>query len=69
LIEREPYRLREESSLQLDLTTGSPVRWFVLGFDPAPLSKRALKKHVDGAIDLFLRTYGSESPKSEKADY
>lgn len=57
--------LRKEDALAmarnlLNLVTGSPVRWFVLGFDPAPLSKRALKKHVDGAIELFLRAYGKK---------
>lgn len=54
--------LRKEDALTmarnlLNLITGSPIRWFVLGFDPSPLGKRALKKHVEGAIDLFLRAY------------
>ena len=56
-------RLRDEDPLMMarnlmSLITGSPVRWFVLGFDPQPLSERALKKHVADVVTLFLRAYG-----------
>ena len=54
--------LREEDPLTMarhliNLVTGSPVRWFVLGFDPAPLSDAALAKHIHSAVDLFLHAY------------
>jgi TetR/AcrR family transcriptional regulator, mexJK operon transcriptional repressor len=42
----------------MNLITGSPVRWFVLGFDLVPLTKRALQDHVNGIINLFSRAYG-----------
>jgi TetR/AcrR family transcriptional regulator, mexJK operon transcriptional repressor len=41
----------------LSLLTGSPVRWFVLGFNPKPISDAALKKHIESVVDLFLRAY------------
>ena len=41
----------------MNLISGSPVRWFVLGFESKPLSARALRQHVDGVIDLFSRGY------------
>ena len=55
--------LRDADSLMMarhfmNLITGSPVRWFVLGFESKPLSDRALQKHLDGVIDLFSRGYG-----------
>jgi TetR/AcrR family transcriptional regulator, mexJK operon transcriptional repressor len=55
--------LRQEDPLimarqLINLIIGSPVRWFVLGFDPAPMGKRALQKHIDESIRLFLRAYG-----------
>ena len=43
----------------MNLITGSPVRWFVLGFDPKPIAKRSLTKHIDGVVSLFLRAYGT----------
>jgi len=43
----------------INLITGSPIRWFVLGFDAAPMGKRALRKHIDDCISLFLRAYGT----------
>lgn len=55
-------RLRNEDSLVMaqqlmSLVTGSPVRWFVLGFSAEPLSESAERKHVDGVVGLFLRGY------------
>ena len=43
----------------ISLITGGPVRWFVLGFEPASLPKAALKKHLDSAIRVFLKAYDS----------
>lgn len=56
-------RLRKEDPLMMarhfmSLITGSPVRWFVLGFDATPLSKRAVREHVGGIVQLFSRAYG-----------
>ena len=42
----------------LSLITGGPIRWFVLAFDPSALSKGALQKHLDSAIQVFIRAYG-----------
>jgi TetR/AcrR family transcriptional repressor of mexJK operon len=42
----------------MNLITGSPVRWFVLGFESKPLSDRGLRRHVDGVVELFSRAYG-----------
>jgi TetR/AcrR family transcriptional repressor of mexJK operon len=55
--------LREGDSLMMarqfmNLVTGSPVRWFVLGFETEPLSDQALQTHIDGVISLFSRAYG-----------
>lgn len=41
----------------MSLVTGGPVRWFVLGFDPAALSKTAMENHIDSAVRAFLRAY------------
>jgi hypothetical protein len=59
--------LRKEDPLVMarqliNLVIGSPVRWFVLGFDAAPMGKRALEKHIDESISVFLRAYSSPSP-------
>ena len=43
----------------ISLLTGGSVRWYMLGFVPSSLSKNALQKHLNGAIDVFLRAYGS----------
>jgi TetR/AcrR family transcriptional regulator, mexJK operon transcriptional repressor len=43
----------------LSLVTGSSVRWFVLGFESEPLTERAIKEHIAGVVDLFLRAYGT----------
>jgi TetR/AcrR family transcriptional regulator, mexJK operon transcriptional repressor len=56
--------LRQEDPLVMarqliNLITGSPVRWFVLGFDPAPMGKRALQKHIDETVSLFLSAYAT----------
>jgi len=55
--------LRDEDPLMMarhfmSLITGSPVRWFVLGFDSEPIAERSLGKHIDGVVSLFLRAYG-----------
>jgi hypothetical protein len=42
----------------ISLITGGPVRWFVFGFDPSPLAKSALQKHLNSAIQVFMRAYG-----------
>ncbi len=42
----------------MSLITGGPVRWFVLGFDPSSLPKSALQKHLNAAIQIFMRAYG-----------
>jgi len=55
-------QLRDEDPLMMarhlmSLITGSPVRWFVLGFDAEPISERSLEKHINGVVGLFLRAY------------
>jgi AcrR family transcriptional regulator len=55
--------LRKENPLMMarhlmSLITGSPVRWFVLGFDSEPIAERSLSKHINGVVSLFLRAYG-----------
>ena len=42
----------------LSLITGGPIRWFVFAFDPSSLSKSALQKHLNSAIQAFMRAYG-----------
>jgi hypothetical protein len=59
----EKGRLSNEDTHQMaqhfmSLITGGPVRWFVLAFDPSSLSKRALQKHLNSAIQVFMRAYG-----------
>lgn len=43
----------------INLIAGSPVRWFVLGFDTESLSEETLRAHVDGTIHLWLAAYGT----------
>lgn len=59
----EKGRLSNEDTRQMaqhfiSLVTGGPVRWFVFGFDPSPLAKSALQKHLNSAIQVFMRAYG-----------
>lgn len=51
----------------MSLITGSPVRWFVLGFHAEPLSDHAVQHHLDGVMDLFLRAYGTHAVDSPSA--
>ncbi len=56
-------RLSNEDTRQMaqhfmSLITGGLVRWFVFGFDPSPPSKSALQKHLNSAIQAFMRAYG-----------
>ena len=55
--------LRKEDPLRMarqfmNLITGSPVRWFVLGFDAEPIAERSLREHTRDVVSLFLRAYG-----------
>jgi TetR/AcrR family transcriptional regulator, mexJK operon transcriptional repressor len=59
----EKGRLLNEDTRQMaqhftSLVTGGPVRWFVFGFDTSPPSKSALQKHLNSAIQVFMRAYG-----------
>jgi TetR/AcrR family transcriptional regulator, mexJK operon transcriptional repressor len=59
-------RLRAANTLSMarqfiNLIAGSPVRWFVLGFDSEPLTEQALETHVDDAIQLWLSAYGAQT--------
>ena len=61
----EKGRLSNEDTSQMaqhfiSLITGGPVRWFVFGFDPSPLAKSALQKHLNSAIQVFMRAYGRQ---------
>jgi TetR/AcrR family transcriptional regulator, mexJK operon transcriptional repressor len=42
----------------MSLITGGRVRWFVLGFDASLVPKSALQKHLNSAIQMFMRAYG-----------
>lgn len=39
----------------MSLITGSPVRWYVLGFDPTPLTPSKMEKHLQACVKLLLR--------------
>jgi TetR/AcrR family transcriptional regulator of autoinduction and epiphytic fitness len=59
----EKGRLMNDDTRQMaqhfmSLITGGPIRWFVLGFDPSSISKSALQKHLNSAIQVFMRAYG-----------
>jgi TetR/AcrR family transcriptional regulator, mexJK operon transcriptional repressor len=59
----EKGRLLNEDSRQMaqhfiSLVTGGPIRWFVFGFDRSSLPKSALQKHLNSAIQAFMRAYG-----------
>ena len=54
LVDEDPLTMARNF---MNLLTGSPVRWFVLGFDPVPLTAGALDKHVDDVLKLFMRAY------------
>jgi TetR/AcrR family transcriptional regulator, mexJK operon transcriptional repressor len=45
----------------LSLILGGPIRWFVLAFDPGAPSKSTLEKHLNTAIETFMRAYGRSS--------
>ena len=44
--------------LFLNLITGTPIRWVVLGFDPLALSAKTIRLHLEDCLQLFLRGYG-----------
>jgi hypothetical protein len=46
----------------MSLITGSPVRWFILCFDPDPIDEGPLRKHVDDVLRLFFHAYGLARP-------
>ena len=59
----EKGRLSNEDTRQMaehfiSMITGGRVRWFVLGFDPSSVPKSALQKHLNSAIQVFMRAYG-----------
>jgi hypothetical protein len=59
----EKGRLSNEDTHQMaqhfmSMITGGRVRWFVLGFVSSPLSKSALRQHLNSAIQVFMRAYG-----------
>jgi len=59
----EKGRLLNEDTRQMaqhfiSLVTGGPIRWFVFGFDRSSLPKSALQKHLNSAIQAFIRAYG-----------
>src|SRR5712664_830812 len=59
----EKGRLLNEDTRQMaqhfiSLVTGGPIRWFVFGFDRSSLPKSALQKHLNSAIQAFMRAYG-----------
>jgi TetR/AcrR family transcriptional repressor of mexJK operon len=59
----EKGRLLNEDTRQMaqhfaSLVTGGPVRWFLFGFDRSSLPKSALQKHLNSAIQTFMRAYG-----------
>jgi TetR/AcrR family transcriptional repressor of mexJK operon len=59
----EKGRLSNEDTRQMaehfiSLITGGRIRWFVLGFDPSLVPKSALQKHLNSAIQAFMRAYG-----------
>jgi TetR/AcrR family transcriptional regulator, mexJK operon transcriptional repressor len=54
LISEDPLMMARQL---MSLITGSPVRWFVLGFNNKRISDRSIKKHIDGSVSLFLRAY------------
>jgi hypothetical protein len=54
--------LREEDPITMarqlmNLITGSPVRWFVLGFDSQTMTKKIVQRHIHDAVQMFLRAY------------
>lgn len=59
----EKGRLSDDDTNQmaqhfLSLITGGPIRWFVLAFDPSTPSRSALQRHINAAIETFMRAYG-----------
>jgi len=57
------YDARQMAQHFMSLVTGGPVRWFVLGFRPSITSKNAVQKHLNAAVQMFLRAYGSTPEK------
>jgi TetR/AcrR family transcriptional regulator, mexJK operon transcriptional repressor len=59
----EKGRLSKHDTRQMaqhfeSLILGSPIRWIELGFDPTPLPKSALRKHLNVTVQAFMRAYG-----------
>jgi len=59
----EKGRLLNEDTRQMaqhfaSLVTGGPIRWFLFGFDRSSLPKSVLQKHLNSAIQVFMRAYG-----------
>jgi TetR/AcrR family transcriptional repressor of mexJK operon len=54
--------LREEDPITMarqlmNLITGSPVRWFVLGFDSQTMTETMVQRHIHDNVQMFLRAY------------
>ena len=68
----EKGRLSDDDTRQMaqhfmNLITGGPVRWFVLGFEPSSLSKNALQRHLtlyvaNQGVTMKLRFGGKAVP-------
>jgi TetR/AcrR family transcriptional repressor of mexJK operon len=53
----DPVRMSEH---YMSLLAGGDIRWYVLGFRPAPLRRDKQAQHLEAALNAFLSAYGTE---------
>jgi TetR/AcrR family transcriptional repressor of mexJK operon len=58
LLKDDPWRMAEHL---VSLLSGGPVRWTILGLQTATRSREKQQEHIDGALKVFLRAYGTSA--------
>ena len=58
LLKDDPWMMAEHL---VSLLSGGPVRWTVLGLQTATRSRERQQEHVDRALKVFLRAYGTSA--------
>ena len=58
LLKDDPRMMAEHL---VSLLSGGPVRWTILGRQTATRTREQQQKHIDGALKVFLRAYGTSA--------
>jgi len=58
LLKDDPWMMAEHL---VSLLSGGPVRWTILGRQSATRTREKQQEHIDGALKVFLRAYGTSA--------